>query len=67
MELDLDAISEPIVQEDLPRELVNGPEGRDLGAARRRLEDVLEERRVRREIASLDMDSFDIEDIEFYE
>ncbi|MCC5860478.1 MAG: hypothetical protein JJT93_01040 [Gammaproteobacteria bacterium] len=67
MASDLDIDSLTYSGDDAPvRDLRDiGP--RDDGGARRRLEAVLEERRVRRELAALDMDSFDFEDLPLYE
>ena len=67
MEIDYEALAAGGIQEDLPRDLNDAPSQGDPHAARRRLEALLEERRVRREIAALDMDSFDIQDMELYE
>lgn len=65
--IDYETLATAGIQEELPRDTNYAPSSTDPHAARRRLEELLEERRVRRELAALDMESFDIQDIEFYE
>ncbi len=64
--IDYETLATAGIQEELPRDLADAPSSNDPHAARRRLEDLLEERRVRRELAALDMESFDIQDTDFY-
>lgn len=65
--IDYETLATAGIHEELPRDMNDAPASADPHAARRRLEELLEERRVRRELAALDMESFDIQDIEFYE
>ncbi len=66
MNADLDSDTLSDTGEDAVRDL-RDIAARDDGGARRRLEAVLEERRVTRELAALDMDSFDLDDLGLYE
>ena len=61
IQIDYESFAAAGIQEELPRDLLENPSGADPGVARRRVEAVLEERRVRLELASLDMDSFEFD------